>query len=41
MNAYKIITGILDRSKTILEKDPTFDVQANIPHVDNVRKFSI
>lgn len=37
----EIIGGIFERSRNILEKDPPFDLQANIPHVDNVRKFSI
>lgn len=37
----KIIEEIFERYKTILEKNPPFDVKANIPHVDNVRAFSI
>lgn len=38
-NTNEIITDIFERFKIILEKDPPFDVQANIPHVDNARKF--
>jgi hypothetical protein len=37
----EIINEILKRSQTIFEKDPPFDVKSNIPHSDNVRKFSI
>jgi hypothetical protein len=35
-NMDEIITEILERSKTIMSKDPIFDVQ--IPHVINVQK---
>jgi hypothetical protein len=38
-NTNENITDIFERFKIILEKDPPFDVQANIPHVDNARKF--
>jgi hypothetical protein len=38
-NTNEIITDIFERFKILLEKDPPFDVQANIPHVDNARKF--
>ncbi len=38
-NTNEIITDIIERFKIILEKDSPFDVQANIPHVDNARKF--
>ena len=37
----KMIDEILKKSETIFEKDPPFDVESNIPHSDNVRKFSI
>lgn len=37
----EIIYEILNRSLTIFEKDPPFDVKSNIAHSDNVRKFSI
>lgn len=40
-NLDDIIEGIFERSKLILAKDPPFDVESNIPHVDNVRAFSI
>jgi hypothetical protein len=40
-NLDNIITDIFERSKAILAKDPPFDVQSNIPHIDNVRAFSI
>jgi hypothetical protein len=36
-----ITDEILKRSETIFEKDSPFDVESNIPHSDNVRKFSI
>jgi hypothetical protein len=35
------IADIFERSVSIFEKDPPFDVKTNIPHVDNVREFSI
>ena len=35
-----IITEIFEQYQTILAKDPPFDVRANIPHTDNVRKLS-
>lgn len=37
----EIITEILDKYQSILAKDPPIDVQANIPHIDNVRKLSL
>jgi len=37
----EIIAGVFERSQFILAKDPLFDVQANIPHVDHVRAISI
>lgn len=40
-NLNDIIEGIFERYKLILAKDPPFDVELNIPHVDNVRAFSI
>jgi hypothetical protein len=40
-NADDIVKDIFDRSQVILAKDPPFDVKANIPHIDNVRKLSI
>src|SRR5690606_19139441 len=40
-NLDDIIAGIFERSKIILAKDPPFDVKSNIPHIDNVRAFSI
>jgi hypothetical protein len=40
-NISEIIDNIFKRSQTIFEKDPPFDVKSNIPHSDNVRKFSI
>lgn len=40
-NMPEIIDDILKRSKTIFEKDHPFDIKLNIPHADNVRKFSI
>ena len=36
-----IITEIFEQYQTILAKDPSFDVRANIPHTDNVRRLSI
>jgi len=40
-NISEIINNIFERSQTIFEKDPPFYVKSNIPHSDNVRKFSI
>jgi len=40
-NMSEIIDNIFKRSQTIFEKDSPFDVKSNIPHSDNVRKFSI
>ena len=40
-NISEIMDNIFKRSQTIFEKDPPFDVKSNIPHSDNVRKFSI
>lgn len=40
-NMSEMIDNIFKRSQTIFEKDPLFDVKSNIPHSDNVRKFSI
>ena len=36
-----IITEIFEQYKTILARNSPFDVQANIPHTENVRKLSI
>ena len=41
INTSEIIDNIFKRSQTIFEKDSPFDVKSNIPHSDNVRKFSI
>ena len=40
-NISEIMDNIIKRSQIIFEKDPPFDVKSNIPHSDNVRKFSI
>jgi hypothetical protein len=40
-NIDEIIADIFERSQVIFEKDPPFDVKANIPHVDNARNFRI
>lgn len=40
-NTDEIIREILDRSKAILATDPPFNVKANIPYIDNVRRLSI
>lgn len=40
-NIDEIISGVFERSQAILAKDPLFDVQANMPHIDHVRAFSI
>jgi len=40
-NTDEIIREIFERSQAILAKDSPFDVKANIPHMDNVRKLSI
>lgn len=39
-NSDEIIVNIFERSKSILEKDPPFNVKANKPHVENVREYS-
>src|SRR5690606_9195781 len=36
-----IIKGIFDEYKLILAKDPPFNIESHIPHIDNVRTFSI
>jgi hypothetical protein len=36
-----IIADIFNRYQSILLIDPPFNVEDNIPHVDNVRKFRI
>lgn len=41
ININKTIANIYERSQAIFEKDPPFDVKANIPHVDNARNFRI
>lgn len=38
INADKLISDIFERSQAIFAKDPPFDVKANLPHIDNVRK---
>lgn len=38
INADKLISDIFKRSKAIFAKDSPFDIKANIPHIDNVRK---
>ena len=40
-NTDEIIRENFDRYKAILAEDPPFNVKANIPHIDNVRKLSI
>jgi hypothetical protein len=40
-NADDIVGDIIGRSQAILAQDPPFDIKANIPHIENVRKFSI
>ncbi len=40
-NIDEIIKGIFERSELIFAKDPPFNVESNIPHVDNVRAYSI
>ncbi len=37
----EIIRELFERFKAILAKNPLFDIQANIPHVNNVRNLSI
>lgn len=37
----KTISNINERFENILKKDSPFDVKLNIPHADNVRKFSL
>jgi len=34
-----VITNIFNRSKSILSKDPIFDVKSNKSHIDNVREY--
>lgn len=40
-NIDEIVTDIFERSETIFAKDSPFDVEANISHIANVRKWSI
>ena len=40
-NIDEIILEIFERSQAILVKNPLFNLQTNIPHMDNVRKLSI
>lgn len=40
-NSTGVVYDVFERTKTIFKKDPPFDVKLKIPHVDNVRKFSI
>lgn len=40
-NISEMVDNIFKRSQIIFEKDPPFDVKSNIPHSDNVRKFTI
>ena len=40
-DADEIVREIFERSQAIFAKDPPFDVKANIPHAENVRKLSI
>lgn len=35
-----VIANIFNRSKSILSKDPIFDVKSNKSHIDNVREYS-
>jgi len=35
------ITDIFSRYQSILLIDPPFNIENNIPHVDNVKKFSV
>lgn len=37
----KVINNITERFNNIMQKDSPFDVKLNIPHTDNVRKYSI
>ena len=39
-NSNEIIVNIFEISKSILEKDPPFNVKANKLHVENVREYS-
>jgi hypothetical protein len=38
INTDETIEEILELSQAIFMKDPPFDIQANIGHIDNVRK---
>jgi hypothetical protein len=40
-NIDEIIANIVERYQDILKEDSPFDVKLNIPHAENVRKFSI
>jgi hypothetical protein len=40
INTDETIEEILELSQAIFMKDPPFDIQANIGHIDNVRKWS-
>ena len=40
-NLDKIIADIFNRYESILLIDPPFNIEDNISHVDNVKKFSI
>lgn len=40
-NINEVIDNIIERFQDILKKDSPFDVKLNIPHVENVRKFSV
>jgi len=37
----KVINNITERFNNIMQKDSPFDVKLNIPHTENVRKYSI
>ncbi len=40
-NISEIVKDLFKRSEIIFNKDPVFDIELNIPHSDNVRKFSL
>jgi len=40
-NIDEIINNISNRFEDILKKDPPFDIKLDLPHTENVRKFSI
>lgn len=40
-NLDDIIKGIFNEYKLISANDPPFNIESNIPHIDNVRAFSI